>query len=102
MPAWPQKTRELHSHHFDSTIWNDFHFRDDDIVIATYAQSGTTWVQQLVGPLLFGDRDALPVAETSPWQDPAVPPQDVTLAGVSKQTQRHLRNTTHPVHAHLF
>ena len=21
---WPQKQRELHNHHFDSTIWNDF------------------------------------------------------------------------------
>ena len=35
--AWPVKTRELHSHHFDSTVWNDFAFRDNDIVIATYA-----------------------------------------------------------------
>jgi hypothetical protein len=26
---------ELHSHHFDSTIWNEFDFRDDDIIIAT-------------------------------------------------------------------
>jgi aryl sulfotransferase len=34
---WPRKTHELHSHHFDSTIWNDFKFRDDDIIIATYA-----------------------------------------------------------------
>jgi aryl sulfotransferase len=24
-------------HHFDSTIWNDFRFRDGDIIIATYA-----------------------------------------------------------------
>jgi len=32
---WPRKTRERHNHHFDSTIWNDFRFRDDDIVIAT-------------------------------------------------------------------
>lgn len=22
----PKKTREIHSNHFDSTIWNDFHF----------------------------------------------------------------------------
>ena len=51
--ALPVKTRELHSNHFDSTIWNDFQFRDDDIVIATYAKSGTTWVQQIVSQLLF-------------------------------------------------
>jgi aryl sulfotransferase len=32
----------------DSTIWNQFRFRDDDIVIATYGKSGTTWLQQIV------------------------------------------------------
>ena len=57
--AWPKKTRELHSHHFDSTVWNDLAFRDDDIVIATYAKSGTTWMQQIVGQLLF-DGDPRP------------------------------------------
>lgn len=31
---WPVKTREIHSHSFDSTIWNDLQFRDDDIVIS--------------------------------------------------------------------
>ncbi len=43
--AWPRKRRGLHHRHFDSTIWNDLQFRDDDIIIATYAKSGTTWVQ---------------------------------------------------------
>ena len=49
----PQKTREFHNHHFDSTIWNDFEFRDDHIIIATYAKAGTTWVQQIVDRLWF-------------------------------------------------
>ena len=57
--AWPRKTRELHSHHFNSTIWNDFVFRDDDIVIGTYAKSGTTWVQQIVAQLIFNGAEDL-------------------------------------------
>jgi aryl sulfotransferase len=50
-PCWPAKTRELHNHHFDSTIWNDFAFRDDDIVIGTYAKSGTVPVHGFETPL---------------------------------------------------
>ena len=34
MKALPRKTREFQNHHFDSTVWNDFAFRDGDIVIA--------------------------------------------------------------------
>ena len=33
--TWPRKTRELHNHHMDSTVWNDVVFRAGDIVIAT-------------------------------------------------------------------
>lgn len=102
MPAWPQKTRELHNHHFDSTIWNDFRFRDDDIVIATYAKSGTTWVQQIVGQLIFGGREDLPVAELSPWLDLRVPPKEVKLPEVEKQTHRRFLKTHLPVDALVF
>ncbi len=38
----PVNSREFQNHHFDSTIWNYFEFRDDDIIIATYAKSGRT------------------------------------------------------------
>ena len=37
----PQKTREMHNMAMDSTRWNDFKFRDGDIVIGTWAKSGT-------------------------------------------------------------
>jgi aryl sulfotransferase len=83
---WPSKRWALHNHHFDSTIWNDLRFRDDDIIIATYAKSGTTWVQQIVGQLLFrGDPD-LEVVEMSPWLDLRIPPKDVKLPMVEAQT----------------
>lgn len=76
---WPEKTRELHNHHFDSTIWNDLKFRDDDIVIATYAKSGTTWMQQIVAQLMFDGDPDISVAEMSPWVDLRVPPKEVKL-----------------------
>jgi aryl sulfotransferase len=74
-PVWPEKTRELRNHHFDSTIWNDFRFRDGDIVIATYAKAGTTWTQQIVAQMLLGPDPDLGVAEISPWLDLRVPPR---------------------------
>lgn len=100
--AWPRKQRELHNHHFDSTIWNDFHFRDDDIVIATYAKSGTTWVQQIVAQLIFGGDPELPVAEMSPWLDLRVPPKEIKLPLVEAQTHRRFIKTHLPVDALVF
>lgn len=100
--AWPSKTREIHNHHFDSTIWNDFAFRDDDIVIATYAKSGTTWTQQIVGQLLFEGAKDVDVAELSPWMDLRVPPKDVKLPAVEAQTHRRFLKTHLPVDALVF
>ena len=99
---WPRKTRELHNHHFDSTVWNDFRFRDDDIVIATYAKSGTTWVQQIVAQMLFDGDPDLAVAEMSPWLDLRVPPKEVKLAAVETQTHRRLLKTHLPVDALVY
>src|SRR5689334_20200567 len=89
----PTKTREMHNHHFDSTIWNDLEFRDDDIVISTYAKSGTTWMQQIVAQLLFGPDPDLSVAEMSPWLDLRVPPKEVKLPQVAAQAHRRFLKT---------
>lgn len=100
--TWPVKARELQNHHFDSTIWNDFQFRDDDIIIATYAKSGTTWMQQIVAQMLFrGDPD-LAVAEMSPWLDLRVPPKAVKLPLVEAQTHRRILKTHLPVDALVY
>jgi aryl sulfotransferase len=100
--VWPRKTRELHNHHFDSTIWNEFTFRDDDIIVATYGKSGTTWTQQIVGQLLYGPDPDLPVAEMSPWLDLRVPPKEVKLPLVEAQTHRRFLKTHLPVDALVF
>ncbi len=100
--AWPRKTREMHNHHMDSTVWNDFRFRPDDIVIATYAKSGTTWVQQIVGQLVFGGREGVDVPELSPWVDLRVPPKEMKLAGLEAQENRRFVKTHLPVDALVF
>jgi aryl sulfotransferase len=99
---WPQKQCELRNHHFDSTIWNDFAFRDDDIIIATYGKSGTTWVQQIVGQLLFNGAEDVSVAEPSPWLDLRVPPQDVKLSAIEAQSHRRVLKTHLPIDALVF
>ncbi|WP_270935297.1 sulfotransferase domain-containing protein [Falsiroseomonas oryzae] len=97
--GWPIKTREIHNHHMDSTIWNDFAFRDDDIIIGTYAKSGTTWTQQIVSQLIFGGAEDVPVAEMSPWLDLRVPPKEVKLPAVEAQAHRRFIKTHLPVDA---
>ena len=99
---YPVKTREFRNHHFDSRIWNEFAFRDDDIVIATYAKSGTTWVQQIVAQLVFQGADGVPVAEISPWLDLRIPPREQKLAAVEAQTHRRFLKTHLPVDALVF
>ena len=101
-PLWPKKTRELHSHHFDSTIWNDFKFRDDDIIISTYGKAGTTWVQQIIAQTLFGPDPELAVAHMSPWMDLRVPPKEVKLPLVEAQTRRRFLKTHLPVDALVY
>lgn len=100
--AWPKKSRELHNHHFDSTIWNDFPFRDDDIIVGTYAKSGTTWMQQIVAQMLFNGDPELAVAEMSPWLDLRIPPKQVKLPLVEAQTHRRILKTHLPVDALVY
>ena len=63
---WPRKTRELQNHHMDSTLWDDFPFRDDDVVVGTYAKAGTTWTQQIVGQLIHQGDAEVAIGEIRP------------------------------------
>ena len=65
----PERSREYRNHHLDSTRWDRFIPRDDDIVISTAYKAGTTWTQRIVAALLFGPGPVQDLSETSPWSD---------------------------------
>jgi len=100
--AWPEKTKEMHNQHIDSTFWNDFKFRDDDIIISTYAKSGTTWMQQIVSQMLFNGETDLDTQGMSPWIDFRVPPKEIKLAAVEAQNHRRFVKTHLPVEALVY
>ena len=102
MTELPVKTRELHNHHMDSTIWNEFEFRDGDVVVGTWAKSGTTWMQQIIGQLLLGPDPDIRAAELSPWLDIRVIPKEVKLGMMAAQTHRRFVKTHLPVDALVF
>src|SRR5690348_10669670 len=91
MARGPERTREYRNHHLDSTRWDRFNARDDDIVITTAYKAGTTWTQRIVAGLVF-DGKALPapLGELSPWIDARfIDPIETVLERV--EAQRHRR-----------
>lgn len=99
--VWPVKTRELHNHHMNSTHWNGFEFRDGDIVITTYAKSGTTWMQQIVSQLIFDGAEGIEIHKLSPWVDSRLVPAEA-LEALEQQTHRRFVKTHLPVDALVF
>jgi aryl sulfotransferase len=99
---WPSKQTELQHQYFDSALWNDFPFRDDDIVVGTYAKSGTTWVQQIISQLIFNGAEDVDVPEISPWVDMRLPPSDQKFPALETQTHRRFMKTHLQVDALVY
>ena len=99
----PQRTHIYQNHHFDSTRWDYFDSRDDDIVIATSYKAGTTWTQAIVAHLLFPGVDfPAPPAEMSPWLDMRVIPLEVVLNRLKAQQHRRFIKTHLPLDGMLY
>ncbi len=100
---WPEKTREIKNWAMDSTYWNEFEFRGDDIIISTWQKAGTTWVQQIVAQFIFnGETEGLPVADISPWLELRLPPLEEKLPEIIAQEHRRFLKTHLPVDALVF
>ncbi len=82
----------------DSARWEGFEFRDDDIVIATPAKCGTTWMQNIVAMLVLGTTDLdRPITEISPWLDMLTRPLDEVEALLDAQEHRRFIKTHTPL-----
>ena len=100
--GWPKKIREIRTAIVDSTRWNGFPFRADDIVIATFGKSGTTWTQQIVGQITLGAPEGLAAIDESPWLDMRIEPLGQTIAALEAQQHRRFIKTHLPVDALVF
>lgn len=99
--TWPKKTRECVDALMDSTVWNDFGYREGDIVIATYPKAGTTWLQQIVAQLIFDGED-VPVGDLSPWVEFSPHPRGPLLEALEQQRHRRFVKTHLPIDALVF
>lgn len=99
---FPHKKREHWHQLLDSTIWNEFNFRDDDIVISAYSKSGTTWVQQIVAQLLWNGAEHIIVSDVSPWIDCRFPAKEERLELIESQTHRRFMKSHLPVDTIVF
>jgi len=61
--------REYRTWSLDSRRWASFQPRPDDIIIATSPKCGTTWMQQIVGSLIFQNAEPREFPKVSPWID---------------------------------
>lgn len=82
----------------DSSRWQGFVFRPDDIVISTPPKCGTTWMQRLVALLVF-DGPALPapMANLSPWLDMQLASTGDVFSALDAQTHRRFIKTHTPL-----
>merc|ERR1712137_888310 len=83
----------------NSTNWDGFEPRDGDIIVATYAKSGTTWLQQVLGQLVFNGDENVNVASLSPWLDLRVFPKEEMWAQLDAQNHRRFIKTHLPADA---
>lgn len=94
----PQRTRKYHEFLMESSRWDNFEFRDDDILICTPAKCGTTWTQMICALLIFQKTELeKPLTEYSPWMDVLLAPVAKVHQQLQAQTHRRFIKTHTPL-----
>jgi len=93
-------TRAVRTPVMDSSRWDTFAPRPDDVVIATYPKCGTTWTQRIIDLLVFQDPAPRPITDTSVWLDARFfAPLEEDLATLEAQSHRRFIKTHLPFDA---
>ncbi|HEY2355899.1 MAG TPA: sulfotransferase domain-containing protein [Phenylobacterium sp.] len=97
-------SRRVLSRVYDSARWAGWKPRDDDIVIATYAKVGTTWMQRIVSLLVFAAPAPVDLRGASVWPDARFGPIEPEWAAAEAMTHRrffkaHLPYDALPIYA---
>jgi aryl sulfotransferase len=97
---YPERTHYYQNHHLDSTRWDGFLPRNDDIIIATPYKSGTTWMQAIVGRLILNMEDD-PIS-ASPWLDTNYYPLKEVMDRLIAQKHRRFLKTHLPLDGLIY
>ncbi|GAA0519533.1 glycolipid sulfotransferase [Paractinoplanes deccanensis] len=82
----------------DSSRWQHFPLRPDDIVISAPSKCGTTWMQMICALLIFQTADLpAPLTSLSPWLDMRLRPLDDVTRALGAQRHRRFIKTHTPL-----
>ncbi len=81
--------REYRTWVIDSRRWEGYRPRPGDVVIVTPPKCGTTWMQRIVGSLIFQDTTPRAIPTISPWIDARFRgPVEAMHRAIAEQTHR--------------
>lgn len=100
--AWPKETRRVQEGLVDLARWSSLKFRDNDILIDTFAKSGTNWIKQVVAQLIYGGAEDRIGMAMGPYLEMAWIPLDVMLSHAEAETDRRFFGSHLPLDALPF
>lgn len=90
---FPSIESEARNSVVDYKRWNFIRYRSNDIVIATAGKTGTTWMQQIVGQLIFQGDEKVAIGEVSPWIEYRGVPIERVVQQIERQSHRRFFKT---------
>lgn len=99
----PEVRHSYEHHHLAASRWNDFEIRPGDVVISTSYKAGTTWMQTIVGNIVFHEH-GMPgsIMDLSPWLDMRIFQEKQVKEGLAGQTHQRFIKTHLPLDGLVF